>query len=105
MEPRFSKALYSVENHLGLAEKQVRNLASLSDRSHVVPYKPEPELLLEGEPEPKFVIVHQQQMDLFIEQLRSNIAVARRVLQDYAAAHGETATYRADLDAKDEQNR
>jgi len=104
MEQRFSKVLYSIQNHLGLAEKQVRNLANLADQSHVVPYKPDPDLFLEGESEPKFVIVHQQKMETFIEQLRQDIALARRLLQDYAAAHGETATYRGEESAKGEGN-
>ncbi len=89
----FSKSLYAMQNHLGFAEKQLKHLAALFSEAHVVPYRPEPGLVLDGEPEPEFVIVHRQKMEEMVERLRSQIAVARRILQDYAAAHGETADY------------
>lgn len=94
MQLRFSKFLYVLQTHLGLAEKQVKHLAALASRAHAVPYKPEPDLFLPGgEPEPEFVIVNRHQMDSLIEQLRSELAVSERALQDYASAHGETTDY------------
>lgn len=95
--------LYSIQNHLGFAEKQLKHLAALSSEAHVVPYRPEAGVVVDGEPEPEFVIVHRQKMEELVERLRSEIALAKRVLQDYAAAHGETANYR-EKGAEDEQS-
>jgi len=73
-----------------MAAKRVRHLASLASQARVVPYNPEPGLLPAGEPEPKFVIVDQQQIHLLIEELESDIALITRYVRDYAEAHGET---------------
>jgi hypothetical protein len=105
MQLRFSKFLYIMQTHLDLAEKQVRNLASLATSSAVVPYEPEPGLLPPGEPEPKFVIVNQQRVHLLIEQLESVIAVLRGELQKYAAARAETADYWGKDTVKDGDDR
>jgi hypothetical protein len=104
MRLSFSKFLYILQTHLDLAGKQVRHLAALANRAPIVPYKPEPDLLPEGEAEPEFVIVNRQQMDTLIEQLRSELTVAGRALQEYASAHDETADYWGKDNAKHENN-
>jgi hypothetical protein len=76
-----------------MAAKKVRHLASLASGAPVVPYKPEPGLLPVGEPDPKFVIVDQQQIHLLIKELESEIAAITGYVRDYAEAHGETLDY------------
>lgn len=93
MEQQFPKFLRPLRSHLGMAAKKVRHLASLASRAPVVPYKPKPGLLPVGEPEPKFVIVDQRQIQLLIEGLESEIAVITGYVRDYAEAHGETLDY------------